>query len=518
MFNRRDLLTLVVSSLIFVLAACSSGGTPVTENQDSENYPSVPPAYTGLPANRPVTKVLTTFAQGTIERFSEDGELVINTSIVPPLRVQGELSKLKVDEVAKVAPGTVIVSPPTEKAPYGVLRKIKSVTKNPNGTTTVETTNATLAEAIAGSNLKPGDVKKSSFSMPVEMSMIAVPKNGVVVEQKLPDHLTPEMAKQLAPQWDFFPIGTPDSSCPADVQVPLPPLPVGTANQHNCIQVKLWMTVNIDIGWWFIFPYLQGFGAWANGFAKVETGLTLNLNAPIGQIDPIKLPSPVQTLVDTPADVFVFWIGPIPVVIIPKVIVKTGLRGSLSLNASGGVSLNSSIPNVSFNLGDKENPVQYGFYCGNTVTNGNWGCRSVNNTAEKVNALRQQFTSWNPASNPLQLSASVSFSTTLSYEAYLSLQAGIYLYGVVGLAASLDPYVGPKITAGVEYNSQNNQPLTRFTAGVYAGAKGYISAGIDLLGIQLSGDIIPPTDLVPPISVLSEFRKCWRGADSISCS
>jgi hypothetical protein len=514
MLIRCNWFTLVSSGLIFVLTACSSGDAPVLENQDSENYPSVPPAYTGLPANRPVTKVLTTFAQGTIERFSEDGSLVINTSAVPPLRVQGQLSTLKVDEVAKVAPGTVIVSPPTEKAPYGVLRKVKSVTKNPNGTTTVETTNATLAEAIAGSNLKPGDVKQTSFSMPLKV-MVAVPKNGAVVEQKLPDHLTPEMANQLAPQWNSDPIGTPSSSCKTS-SVPLTPLPVGTMDQRGCIQVQLWLTVNIDIGWWFIFPYLQGFGAWANGFAKVDTGLDLNFRVPVEPLKPIALPGYKQTLIDDTNGIAVFWVGPIPVVVTPKTILEAGLRGTLNVTASAGATLTSSISNISFNLGTKEDPVQYGFYCGNTVTNGNWGCRGVDNTAEKIEALRQQFTNWNPTRNPLQLSASASLSTTLSYQAYLSLQEGIYLYGVVGLAASLEPYVGPKINATMDFNSQSNQVNTALTAGVYAGVIGRVFAGVDLLGIQLRGDIFNK-DLVPPTPILGEVKSCWRGADLVSC-
>lgn len=55
-----------------------------------KDYPFAPPAYTGLPAKRPTTKVLTDFAQKTIKDFSIDGKLTIDTRAVPPLRKQGE--------------------------------------------------------------------------------------------------------------------------------------------------------------------------------------------------------------------------------------------------------------------------------------------------------------------------------------------------------------------------------------------------------------------------------------------
>jgi len=74
---------------------------------------------------------------------------------------------MSVDEVDQVEPGTVIVSPPTDKAPYGVLRKVDSITENPDGTATVETSPATLAEAIAGSDLKPEDIQQTSYTVPV---------------------------------------------------------------------------------------------------------------------------------------------------------------------------------------------------------------------------------------------------------------------------------------------------------------------------------------------------------------
>lgn len=483
-----------------------------TKRTAPKDYPFTPPAYTGLPAKRPATKVLTDFAQKTIKDFSIDGKLTIDTRAVPPLRKQGELGTMSVDEVDQVEPGTVIVSPPTDKAPYGVLRKVDSITENPDGTATVETSPATLAEAIAGSDLKPEDIQQTSYTVPVNVSVLAVPKAGAPQNLTLPDYLTPESAQQLAPQWDFFPVDGGRCETPPPAAMPL-----GIVNRSACIQLKLWMTVNVDIGWWFIFPYLKGFGAWANGWARVETSIAYNVQAP-GLSQTVNLPGVSQTFLDTTGGVGVFWIGPIPVVVTPKVILQGGLSGTLSIQGNAGVAVSSSIPNVSFNLGTEQSPVQYGFYCGNTVANGYWGCKPVNNVAEKVEALRQQFTAWNPYSNPLALSGTASITTTLRYRANLSVQAGVYLYGTVGLAAALEPYAGPKITAGVEYNIQDpNQPVTRLRAGIYGGLDGRVMAGVNILGVSLSGDVIPQGAIVPETPLLPEFSRCWRGVGLTPC-
>lgn len=483
-----------------------------TKEKTPEDYPFTPPAYTGLPAKRPVTKVLTNFAQKTIKDFSIDGKLTIDTRAVPPLRRQGELGTMSVDEVDQVEPGTVIVSPPTDEAPYGVLRKVDSITKNPDGTATIETSPATLAEAIAGSDLKPEDIQQTSYTVPVNISVLAVPKAGAPQNLTLPDYLTPESAKQLASQWDFFPVeGGRCEEPPAET------LPLGTVNRKACIQLKLWMTVNVDIGWWFVFPYLKGFGAWANGWAKVETSVAYNVQAPALQ-QTVNLPGVSQTFLDTTGGVGVFWIGPIPVVVTPKVILQGGLSGTLSIQGEARVTVSSSIPSVSFVLGTEWSPVQYGFYCGNTVANGYWGCRPVNNVPEKLEALRQQFSTWNPYSNPLALSGTARITTTLGYRANLSIQAGVYLYGVVGLAAALEPYAGPKLRAWVEYSSQDpNQPVTGFSAGIYGGLDGRVMAGVNVLGINLSGDVIRPGPIVPETALLPEFSKCWRGVGLIPC-
>jgi len=82
MLSKRGWLLLASAGLVLTLASCSSEVVP-TKRKAPKDYPFTPPAYTGLPAKRPTTKVLTDFAQKTIKDFSIDGKLTIDTRAVP---------------------------------------------------------------------------------------------------------------------------------------------------------------------------------------------------------------------------------------------------------------------------------------------------------------------------------------------------------------------------------------------------------------------------------------------------
>ncbi|ANE43478.1 hypothetical protein SU48_06525 [Deinococcus puniceus] len=54
--------------------------------------------------------MLTQFASQTIQQYSQDGEITIKKNIKFPIRAQSELGTMKIDDVADVEIGTLIVS------------------------------------------------------------------------------------------------------------------------------------------------------------------------------------------------------------------------------------------------------------------------------------------------------------------------------------------------------------------------------------------------------------------------
>jgi hypothetical protein len=163
--------------------------------------------------------------------------------------------------------------------------------------------------------------------------------------------------------------------------------------------------------------------------------------------------------------------------------------------------------------------VSFGFYCTVGV-----GCNAINTFKESMDVASYLYSNWQLPSNPFQLNASASVGATLDLKAFMDLSAGVYLYGVAGLSAGVNGYVGPEasISASVSASSnlssfEFNPVQTRLSAGVYAGLDGYLDAGINILGFGfqsrlLGGSIIPRTFLggISPM--------CWTGTTrQLSC-
>lgn len=491
-----------------LLASC--GNTP-TETDSSADYPSTPPAFTGLPANRPHTKVLTQFAANAVQSFGTDGRIVFDTKRSRPLRAAGELHRAKTDSPDTQAVGTILVSPPTAEAPYGFLRRITKVTTASDGSAVIETTEASLQEAIAGADIKPEEVTKSSIQVPVEVTLARTPKtpsNTHVLPERLP--LSIAANNGVKPRFDIPIAESPSNYCKDESK----PLGMGaTLNQSACVKVKLWATVDVNIGWWWIFPYLQGFGARLNGFANASLDAdvsTLNITA-----TPVKIQLPGQfdyTLVSTDFGTIAFWVGPIPVVITPQLKVSVGFgEGELALQGSASATIKSSIPSFDFSFGTAEKPVQFGFYCGNTIDNGNWGCIGINNVNEKLEDLRSQFSSWKPFSNPLSGSTAIGVNFDLSYRGKVGLEAGLYLYGALGLSAVVEPYIKPQIRIDVKFPGipSATNARTEVYGGINGGVTGQIKAGVHLLFINFEQIIVKYDDLYPEKSLVTFIQSCW---------
>jgi hypothetical protein len=486
------ILALIIASL------CTTACTTKVPDQPQgwQPYPSAMPAETGLPAVRPKTKVLTKFASSSITSMSTDGTITIKANKVIPVRAVGELSSMKTDEPDKLEVGEIIVSAPAPEVPNGFMQKISDITYDANGDAIIKTTQATLVEVIAGSDLTPEQLKSKTVSVPVEMMLQRTTRGG-------------------QPRWEILPydsglqcVGSPQNFAG------------GFVTAQACVRVAFWIDVRIDIGWWWIFPYLSGFGSSANGMAEVlasvKAGATASVGAgasmPINQT--IKLADlNSSATMQTSAAPIVFWLGPIPVVITPRLALSLGVRGNLFLNASASVGIRSTIPDFWVPLGTKNNPVSFGFYCTTGVS-----CNAINTFKESMDVASYLFSNWQIPSNPIQLNASASLGAYAALQAFVDLSAGVYLYGVAGLSAGVTGYVGPEVSFSASVSASSNlssfelNPVqTRLSAGIYAGLDGYLDAGVDILGYSfgtrlLGGAIIPRTFLggIAPM--------CWTGA------
>ncbi|GIW36854.1 MAG: hypothetical protein KatS3mg073_0999 [Meiothermus sp.] len=59
--------------------------------------------------------------------------------------------------------------------------------------------------------------------------------------------------------------------------------------------------------------------------------------------------------------------------------------------------------------------------------------------------------------------------------------------------------------------------MIRLRAGIYGGLDGRVLAGVNILGVSLSGDVIPQGVIVPETPLLPEFSRCWHGVGLTPC-
>jgi hypothetical protein len=505
-----------------LLASC--GNAPPIETVSSAtntDYPSTPPAFTGLPAKRPTTKVLTEFAANAVSSFSTDGRIVFDSKRSRPNRTAGELIRAKTDAPDTQAVGTILVSPPTEEAPYGFLRRIDKITTAPDGSSVIETSEASLQEAIAGVDIKPEQTAKKVVRVPIDVTL-APTRSGLDTRQLMPQFL-PRPTREVngvKPRFNVPiiedpnpPEGRPVYKC----QIQNTPVVGGSKlEQSACITIRLWATVDIDVGWWWWFPYLRGFGARLNGYA----GLNMNTNLISMQIEnSFSTPLPGNfhyDLVNIHPGVVTFFIGPIPIVIAPQLGVGVNLgEGQLLLRATASTIMSSSLPAFYLSLGSDDSPLQFGFSCGNTLDNGNWGCAGINNIGEEFGKMRSRLAAWNPLSSPLSINTSAQLDFQASYTGKLSLTAGIYLYGVLGMSAAIEPYIRPQINMNIMIPSLPSGANTRteLYGGINGGVKTSISMGLHFLFINFDKPIYE-TPLVPDQSIVTFVKKCWTAAGS----
>ncbi len=389
---------------------------------------------------------------------------------------------------------------------YRFLRKVVNVVKNADGTVSIETSEATLQEAIAGSDLKKEDLKITSFKVPVDVYM--VPQAG----QTQPK-IDPYTKKgRMTPQWDIGIISSGENWCKP---VTKPIVGDATVKVSPCIKARIWASVDVDIGWWWIFPYLAGFGMKMNGAASA--GIDANVNALSFERE-LKLELPTGMKVDIyswSAPPVTVWLGPIPIVLTPQVSLGVEFgKITLSAKATATGTISTSLTKFNLALGSDSSPMQYGFYCGNTVSAaGNWGCRGINNIPEKIEALKTQLRDWKPLSNPVSVQSSSALTFGIDYDARAKIAGSLALYGVLGLSGSVEPYVKPSV--GVSIVPRNNGVRADLAASITTGLDGKIEGFVNLLFINETFTIAKFENLVPPAEF--KYTSCWDSVYQVSC-
>ncbi len=495
--------------LLGAFIACGNVEQPIV-SESSFEYPTTPPANTGLPSQRPKAKVLTQFAAQGVTSLLENGEIRINSKRVAPQRTQ-PIHRAKIDTFTNVEEGMILISPPTEEAPFGFMKKVTKV-ETINNEIVFQTEDATLAEAIAGTEMSKSEAKTTQVKVPVDTYFRVSGQEGSTLDfHNLPKKLDAKAFKgKLVPQFDIDIIPEPKDSCRSESPVTYPG---GSLTASGCIKMRLWISIDVELGWWWWFPYLQGFGSRVNGY--FGTNFDMQLSAAFSTSFRQVLPSGYKLeMVGTHLPTTVFWVGPIPIVITSGIGAEFEFAGEFNASASVSASVRSSLTKFDFNFGTASSPVKSGFYCGNTVANGYWGCRDDSNVSQKATEFENQMKSWQPLQNPYTATLTGTANANLSYKAKLSLVAYMYLYGALGLVARVEPYVKPYLNANISATAVSGQPLSapevRLSGGINAGIDSSINASVNLLFINLSVPVVAGP-LIPETELLRFFSICWKG-------
>ncbi len=267
--------TTVAFALVLILSACPDKTIPPTPAPPPPS-PAVIPTTTKVadPATRTALNAFDAKA-GTM-RFSQ------GTPVVQTLK-----------------PGDVLVGEPSSAAPYGYLRKIKTI-RNENAQTVLETTQANLTDAIS-----KGALDAKGTLKPSQVHTARALRSGV--KPQFGDGFDYEVAVHT--------VYTPDPPGKGEVHI------------DGYVRFNLGYHVGLDISGCFEIPpvCLDKFEASAGFDQQSDLKITGNLETPIKKdID----------LAEYSFDPIVFFIGPVPVVIVPKVTVSVGVDGQASVQFS----------------------------------------------------------------------------------------------------------------------------------------------------------------------------------------
>jgi hypothetical protein len=279
-----------IAALSVVLAAVIGACTPPA--------PSLPPP----PATvvREETRVLSASARTSLLEARPDGTLVFSSAITATLGT-GSVRTQEVNP-SQLKVGDVIVSEPTTAAPYGLLRKVTNVVSSPAGTIAFSTVQAKIGDAIKSGRLTvsnrvltdadlesvtplvAGTVRVMATDLTYSIDAVLLDQDGNDATKE--DQVRATGSINLKPSFD------------ADISLDCGPLCIYDNDLDFLFKLKLQEQAKLQI------------------VGKVGYGASLEKSVFALNFSPIT-----------------FFIGPVPVVITPRLTLKVKLDGSISANA-----------------------------------------------------------------------------------------------------------------------------------------------------------------------------------------
>ncbi|MBI1731014.1 hypothetical protein HY229_00760 [Candidatus Acetothermia bacterium] len=346
---------------VFFLSAC--GMLSSNSTSTGSNPPGAPkPGQLYIP---PTTKVLDPDSRTALQSFGKEGNLVFSHSN---------------DLLASLAAGDVVVSEPAAAAPSGLLRKVVS-TETKGGQFIVHTSDALLQDAIPQGTL--------DFTRHLD------PKDAVP-GQSLPSNLVHAASWSIPFNTDFGSSGHLTLSGTVMID------PTMTLNIHIiCTHWEEVYILGVDTGYQICTS--TGLDVTSSLQLNEQANVTLSANASYSVPDSWNY-VPISTITFTP---ITFFVGYVPVVLTPEIVIYVGLDGSVTASLSVSATQTAAL--------------MAGFhYAGGTFNN--------------LSSHTGTFAIQNPT-----------YQATLDVEAYAGATFQVYLYGLAG------PYVG--LQAGPEFEA-----------------------------------------------------------------
>ena len=396
----RKFKVFVAFSIFFALVACGAGG------------PSAPQE------SKQITQILSEAAGNQLQEIAPDGTMIFD---LPEITPQATYIDGQLNDMSSVKKGDILVSGPTSSARYGFLNRVTSV-QIQNGKANISTQRATLEDAIRNSDIEPGTYKLRSKNLSLKDATVVYDPQIIDVSGEIwnaPDSLYGSPI-QLDPQAR---IGVSRNYCFSDKTVKNGSTTLATIS--GCINPSAFAELELDIGFrWLIIPTVDRFmtkvGGNVIGDVKIETA-----NAKVRFDKSITLASYIFSA-------STFYIGPIPVVLTPRLNVVLNIDGSVSYETSI-----NAVGNVGFELG------------GEYTHSSGW--RPIKSFTHDFNITAKR-------GDPLaRIQSSIAGA-----------EVGVYLYDTIGPVVGVDPYASAEAKIG----TKDGRPFT--SGSLYAGVDAYV--------------------------------------------
>ncbi len=285
-FHRRFSSLFPKVSTVFVAAMLAACG------QTSPTPPPAPPAPPVVVRDQ--ARVLDAAARSALQEVKPDGTLVFSSAAGAP----GSGLKSQAVNPSQLQPGDVIVSEPTPAAPYGLLRKVTGTGPSITGTTAVTTIQAKIGDALKSGQLAvtdraltaddlesvtplaQGTIRRTDLGLTYALDVVLLDQDGN--HNTTNDQIRATGSINLKPMFDF------------DLSLNCGPLCLYDNDLDFLFKLKLQEQTKLQI------------------VGKVAYGASLEVSVFRLNFHPI-----------------VFFIGPIPVVITPRLTLKVRLDGSI---------------------------------------------------------------------------------------------------------------------------------------------------------------------------------------------